>query len=218
MPRPKKSEVAEAVGEAKAPKSTKKTEDTQDLYALVASMKQEMEGLREEVSGTKTKFNARNDKVKIHEATLRQYEDEDGNIIGLVTKMYDVKEVKDRTEAKRFMGLCKIDVINPATGKEETIKDVDYTHFLNNIPKVDVQISSWKKRNITPVDKREGGGGIGRVVLQTQENEIIQSDDHEFEVEYELSVFELTVLNGEFEGEVITLEVDPRSNNIAINY
>lgn len=118
-----------------------KTSELDNLKGMVADLTGQVKKLSEKkVPGSGVVRN----QTKEHTAFMREYSVKEVPV-GLVTKIYDVKEVQDKTESRRYIGLCKIDVLNPRTGEVKMFKDIDYIDFLDACPKVLVSIVRWEK-------------------------------------------------------------------------
>jgi hypothetical protein len=180
----------------------KKNSEMDDLRGLVSELTGQVKKLSEKKnpgSGVVRK------RVKEHTAFMREYSVKDSPV-GLVTKLYDVKEVQDKTENKRYIGLCKIDVLNPKTGETKSFKDINYLEFLDQCPKVLTSIVRWDKTVRYETDPRKGGGGTGAVLKQGVNNEYVVDFEHDFEVGYIDHTYTLKVLEGAFEGDTFIHE------------
>ena len=140
--------LAEPTPEQESPKAKNKkrtpTVDEEDIFSLITSLRNEVRELREGKNSSPV-LNVRN-RVKTHTAQMREFylpveTDEPGvdagvedEPKGLVVKLHSMKEVKDPTEAKRYYGVCKADVLDPHTGKITTYKGVNYIDFLERPP------------------------------------------------------------------------------------
>jgi len=147
-----------------------------------------------------------------HFVILREYATEDGEVKGIVNKMYEVKEVKDTQEAKKYKGICTLDIVNPKTGAQETIKNVDWLQFLDQANRVKAKIIKWDKSQRFETDPRKGGGGTGAVYKQGPNNEYLVDTEFDFEVSYVDHEFVVSIEDGAFTGE--TFKSDGRAFNL----
>lgn len=172
-----------------------------ELRGMVEGLQAQLKGL---TAGRRTGATQRN-RTRQHVCTLREFAVDD-EVKGLVTKLYGVKEIKDKTENKRFYGICSVDVLNPLTKETTTYRDVDYLQFLNNAQKVKAKILNWRKEVRYEVE------AIGPLYKQTQDNSFIAETDYEFEVGYTDHNFTLEVVEGAYAGAVV--ETDDKALNI----
>lgn len=191
---PKVSEISDAQLQEAQGAPALMANDVSELRALVQDLSSQVKDLKNPRS-TATIRKRTKEKV----ASMREYA-VDGEVKGLVLKIWDVKEVKDKTEAKRFHGICKLEVFNPITNEVEVVKEVDYLDFLNNAHPVPCKFLRWEQKKRSEVEKKHGGGGIGKLYKQTSTGEYIAAEEFEFEVEYVDHKFLVEVLEGAFEG------------------
>lgn len=186
-----------------------KSEEEKNVEATeVAQLRDLVEGLKKQVgilSGAARGGSTLRKRTKDHFVTMREYV-EDDKVLGVVVNLYDVKEVKDPTENKRFYGLCKLDVLDPRTEKVKTYKDVNYLEFLNNTKRVQAKVVKWEKTERAETDPRRGGGGSGSLVKQTLSNSYVSDELIDFEVVFIDHSFELEFTEGEFEGLKVTID------------
>jgi hypothetical protein len=182
---------------AKELKDTQETTENSEvtgLQKMVDQMKRDIATLQDK-DKPMSRLTLKN-KTREHMAFMREFKLED-EVIGLVTKLYDVKEVKDKTEAKRFYGICKVDVLDPKTGKTATHKEVDYLDFLNNARPVKVKITKWEKKHRIETES------TGSLWQQTESNAYVADNDFQFDVEYIDHEYDVEVLEGTFKGSVV---------------
>jgi hypothetical protein len=174
--------------------------DVQGLLATIAQVQDRLERI-EGKSGDDTP-KRRPKFVTEFTALMREVKDEKGEVIGLATKLYNVREVRDTKENKKFYGLCNIDYINPKTGETGTLADADYIHFLEDAIPVLVKIDKWIKETREALDKKEGGGGRGFYMKKDPKTgeETISNEKTDFWIEYPNDKFIVTPSEGIFEG------------------
>lgn len=185
-----------------------KADEMADLKGLVESLSEQVSDMKKFPQG-QTRVARKREKE--HTVSLRQYE-VDGMVKGIVTRIHSIKEVKDRTEAKRLVGMCVLEILEPETGKKEEIRDVDYLAFLNDTARVTAKVLSWNQEKRFEIDPRKGGGGVGAVYKQSANDEYVVDTRFEYEVGYVDNTFTLEILDGVFAGKVIT--TDERALNI----
>lgn len=181
--------------------------DMKKLLGLVESLQSQISDMKKFPQGK----NRLQKRTKEHMVTLREFSKDD-EAIGLVTRLHSVREVKDRTEAKKLMGVCTIEYMVPESDSVGVDKSVDYLSFLNEAPKVMAKVLSERTEQRFEVDPRKGGGGIGALYKQGPNNEYVADSQFDFEVGYVDHFFTLEVLEGKFAGKVI--EVDERAVNL----
>lgn len=179
-----------------------KTEQSEQI----ASLTEQLNGLMAQVAALKEVPRhglIRTKRETTHNCTLREYA-EDGVVKGIVTRLYDWKEQKDPTEAKRFVGLCKLDILDPRTGKKETVKDVNGLGFLNDARSVQCLIVERNKSTREFVDPRPG---VGVGLRRDTSGKIVPGSETVFTVIYTDEKFLLEVQDGEFTGMKVEIEV-----------
>ena len=182
-------------------------EEHEALRGMVAQMRKDIDSMKKAPATGATIRN----RTKTHEVFLREYAEGD-TVVGIVTKLYNVREKKDPSENKRYIGLCTLDVVNPITKKETTVKDVDYLVFLNEAKRVLAKVSNWKREVRYEVDPKKGGGGVGPLKRVIGENEVVVDNNFEFEVGYTDHAYTLMICEGHFDGAV--METDEKALNI----
>lgn len=170
-----------------------------ELKSMVNTLIDEVSKLKNPVRGS----NVIRKRTKEHFAFLRELEIND-KVVGIVTKLYNVKEHKDPNESRRYYATCSVNYVNPKTGKQETAHNVDWLEFLDKATRVKSQIIKWDRTKRFEIDPRRGGGGIGTVWKQGPNNEYISDMEFEYEVGYEDHMFTLIITEGTFEGDTIT--------------
>jgi hypothetical protein len=174
----------------------KVSSEVDELRGLVAGLTEKVSAMNAPRSGATVR-----NRVKEHVCSLRELKVDD-KILGVVSKLYNVREVKDAFEANKNKALCHVDWVNPKTKEKGTTKDVNYLEFLDQAERVTAKIIVWKRERRFEVDPRKGGGGIGPLYKQSHENETVVDSNYEFEVCYEDQTFTLEITSGEFVGEV----------------
>lgn len=180
------------------------TSDTQkdDVGALNETVR----GLQAQIDGLKQRSGStRRDREKNHTVTLRQFE-LNGEPKGIVTKVSEVKEMKDESETRRFYALCTLEVLDPRTQQKMTYKKVNYLEFMNDGHRINAKVLNWKKDKRYETDPKRGGGGIDTLVKVNPKTGLAESlEEFEFEVGYEDHLFHLKIDEGEYEGLEITV-------------
>lgn len=182
-----------------------KNAEVAGLTDLVKSMKEQLDGLSSVVKPFKPTMRKK-DRERV--TTMRGYIKEQGSeeIQGIVTRLYNVREVRDLKENKKFYGLCNLEVMNPATKKVEVVKDIDYLEFLNNAPHIPLRIKQWKKKR----DEIVVTSGLYRV--QGKENEYLSDNEIDYFIEEETHSFVVEVMSGQWAG--VQFESNGNSFNI----
>lgn len=187
--------LEEKRGPGRPPKSKSEIEELRGLVDSLTS--QVLELSKPKVNGS----SVIRKRTKTHTATMREYS-VDETPLGIVTRIYDVREVQDSQEARRYYGLCKLDVLNPKTGDMKTYKDVNYLEFLDKGRRVMVSIMKLDKTTRFETDVLKGGGGTGALMKQGPNNESVVDYEWDYEVGYTDYEYTLKVMEGEYEGEV----------------
>lgn len=175
-------------------------QEVEELRGMVEQLTAQITNLTE---NTKPKSGVVRNRTKEHKAYMREYH-VDELPVGIVTRLYDVKEVQDKTENRRYIGLCKIDVLNPKTGEMKKYTDVNYLDFLEHCPKVLCDIILVEKVIRYETDVTKGGGGRGALYKQGPNNEYLVDTEYEYEVGYTDFTYTLKPMEGAFTGEVFT--------------
>jgi len=199
--------------EKKAPATTKAVENAakeqiDKLTDMVTGLKAQLDNLKSAPSPSTTQRK----RTQEHVCTLREYENSDNEVEGIVLRIFDVKEVKDKEENKRFYCVSKLEVFDPRTKDKRIVKDVDYIRFLNDARKVECKIVEWTKTPRFETDRARGGGGTGPLIRQTATNNYVAQNDYEFEVGYLDHKYKLLINEGEFRG--LEVETDEQAVNI----
>lgn len=182
-----------------------KNAEVAGLTDLVKSMKEQLDGLASAVKPFKPTMRKK-DRERV--TTMRGYVKEQGSeeIDGVVTRIYNVREIRDTKENKKFYGICNLDILNPVNGKTDTIKDVDYLEFLNHAPHIPLKIKQWVK------DRKEVVVTSGLYKVQGKENEYLSDNEIDYMIERETHAFVVEVMSGQWAG--TTFEADGNAFNI----
>lgn len=194
---------------AKEPKAG--PQETEEMQAddRVAALEEQVLGLMAQVKTLREPARhglMRKDRVKVHNCYLREYRDDEEKVVGLVTRLFDWKERKDPEEEKRHIGMCKLEVIDPRTGKSKTIEGVNGLKFLNDALKVDCKIISREKSERVYIDPVHGYD-----YARDTAGNILHDTELALEVTYLEEKFTLEVLGGEFTGTTVVMEVSDNS-------
>jgi hypothetical protein len=130
---------------------------------------------------------------KEHVAFLREYIEEDDKH-WIAIKIYNVREKRDPDQAKRYIGMCKIDLFNPETSEQKTI-DADYLRFLQETPQVLAKIV-----NTTKTERIEQK--VGPRYNQKENNEVLSEQNFMHEVLFVDVAYEVLVLQGTFKDKI----------------
>ena len=167
--------------------------ETEVLRGMVIAMQDQIAEMKQFPRGK----NRVQKREKDYFVFLREYE-EGGEVKGIVTRIYGVKEVKDVTEAKRLYGVCSVDYYDVVARKHYTAENVDYLNFLNEAKRVQAAIISEAHTPRIEVDPRKGGGGVGAVYKQGADNEYLVDSEYEYEVQYVDHAYMVKPLEGKY--------------------
>lgn len=169
-----------------------------DLKGLISELKEDIDEMKRKPKSS----SVLRKRVEKHTAFLREF-NKDDEVLGIVMQISDVREVKDPTEAKKYMGLCKLNVFNPKTNQQFVQEKVNYLEFLQNANRVKGLIMRDERQKRIETDSRKGGGGTGTLYRQDKNNSVVVEDEHEFEVEYEDHHYFLEIKEGAFKGYIV---------------
>lgn len=189
-------ENGEKRGPGRPPKNDEYT--VQELTQMVETLAEELHRVS---NPDKNKSGVIRKRTKEHVAYMRIYQ---GQTNGIVMRLYDVKEVQDKTENRRNIGLCKLEVYDPKTKTTKTHNDVNYLEFLEYAPKVLCNIEKIEKTLRIETEITHGGGGKGALYKQGPNNEYLVDAEFDYEVGYTDMEYTLRVMEGDYAGVVVT--------------
>lgn len=193
----------------KVPKGKAANEESESVRGLIASLQQDIDNLKNNkpINGKTSR------RTKEHTVQLREFAVDD-KPVGIVLKVSTPRIVKDETEVRRERGLINLTLVDPKTGKESTIENYDYLHFLEYTPRVKADIVKWNREERIETDIRKGGGGRGHLRARNKDVNTDVFDvngECDFEVSYVDHSFTLKITEGAFEG--CTIEADEEATN-----